>query len=209
MITDALSILAVDFKVQASDSFRAQIDTYRALLEDWNEFSGLMAPRELRSRFDEHVVDSLALVPYILKSNAQPVEHADLGSGGGFPAIPIHLLLPDENLTLIERSERKSAFLIKAVAHLALSSTKVITGSFPEIAPSSKNAVFTARAIERPEIVFPALIPFIEQGSSFLSQNSTHLHIFEESCRVERIEDAFSQNGMRRGVLSLITAKQG
>jgi 16S rRNA (guanine527-N7)-methyltransferase len=96
--------------------------SYVSLLGKWNRVYNLTAIREPGKVVTHHVLDSLAVLPYI---NADTI--ADIGSGAGLPGIPIALARPHCRIALVESNHKKCAFLRQAVTELRLSNVDVVT----------------------------------------------------------------------------------
>jgi len=126
--------LVVDGSVQAA------LLEYLALLSKWNQVYNLTAIRDPQSMLVQHLLDSLAVVPSLKRHweehrgqhreqhreqhqaalTIRPPELADIGSGGGLPAIPIALVWPQVRYTLVESVSKKAAFLRQALGSLGL-----------------------------------------------------------------------------------------
>jgi 16S rRNA (guanine527-N7)-methyltransferase len=89
---------------------------YLALLQAWNRKINLTAIRQPRDVVQKHFVDSLATVPLLPEAGRL----IDVGSGGGFPGIPIAIARPALEVTLLEATGKKAAFLRAAVHGLSL-----------------------------------------------------------------------------------------
>jgi 16S rRNA (guanine527-N7)-methyltransferase len=89
---------------------------FREALTRWNRKVNLTAINDPKEILEKHFIDSLAVVPQV--SGATSL--LDIGSGGGFPGIPIKLALPELDVTLLESSGRKVAFLKHAIATLGM-----------------------------------------------------------------------------------------
>jgi 16S rRNA (guanine527-N7)-methyltransferase len=97
-----------------SDDALARLDKFAALLTDWQRRINLIAPSTLPHIWTRHIADSLQLLP--LAPNAKI--WIDLGSGGGFPGIPLACALaqtPGADVHLVESNGKKAAFLREAV----------------------------------------------------------------------------------------------
>jgi 16S rRNA (guanine527-N7)-methyltransferase len=138
--------LAALFEVPVSSAQAAAIASFLALLLRWNErinLTGARFPEELRS---EHLPDSFALARLLPSSSRV----ADVGSGGGLPALPTAILRPDVSWTLFEARSKRQAFLRTAVRELSLSSV-VIAGRLDPAAPTQPSFdAATSRATFEP-----------------------------------------------------------
>jgi len=95
---------------------------YTQLLRDWNTRINLVSRRDTGRILSYHVIDSLA-VQRLIPRDARV---CDIGTGAGFPGIPVVLVRPDVKMFLIESSQKKSRFLQTAVAELGLGNTEVL-----------------------------------------------------------------------------------
>jgi len=96
---------------------------YEALLSEWNRSMNLTAISGLSEMVHRHFADSLALRKFINLSEAKIL--ADVGSGAGFPGIPLKIMFPHLGLVLIEVTKKKQRFLRSVIASLELSDVEV------------------------------------------------------------------------------------
>lgn len=153
---------------------------------------------------DIHIVDAFSLAPYIRKFTNPATDILDIGSGGGFPIIPLKCLFPDLPCKIIERSEGKVGFLHRVIARLELTDIEVVHGAFPETVDTVTASVITARAVERPEKYVPALLSRMPETSIFLCQVPLDKFTVPETFHVEHINDFWAYAGLRRGTLVLL-----
>ncbi len=147
------------------------ISTYIDILIRWNARINLTAirdPEEIVTRhFGEslfaarHLFPRLSSEPSVVKSLTRV---ADLGSGAGFPGIPIKLWAPEVSLTLIESNHRKAVFLREVVRALALTDVDVRSLRAEEMTSEPGFDIVTLRAVERFSEVLPTAAKLI--GSS-------------------------------------------
>jgi 16S rRNA (guanine527-N7)-methyltransferase len=104
---------------------------------------GLLGPREVPRLWTRHVLNCAALTDLV----PVPSTLVDLGSGAGLPGIVLALLLPDVQVTLLERMERRAKFLTQCVAELRLGNASVLRASAEEVAGQVDADVVTARAV--------------------------------------------------------------
>lgn len=117
MITEILSPLRPDL----SAAQLAQFETYYAMLADWNTRVNLTAITEPEDVAKKHFLDSLAAAPYL----KQGASVADVGTGAGFPGVPLLILRPDLNVTLIDSLQKRLVFLEAVLKELKLNAELV------------------------------------------------------------------------------------
>lgn len=205
LVSRALSLLESSFNIDAPSSFIDSVTLYQGLLSTWNDYSSLISPVELKHSLSEHVADSLSLVPYIAPEIASGKVYVDIGSGGGFPAIPIAILFPTAKILLVERKRRKATFLRKVIASLRLQCVELANVSFPTDVSLPQPAILTARAIERPDTFLNALAPTMDRESIFLRQTGLSPSPLPQGLQSNRVEDLFDSQGLRRGILFRVT----
>jgi 16S rRNA (guanine527-N7)-methyltransferase len=126
------AILSALSEFQLTASFRQvqQIQQYIAVLLKWNDKINLTAIRDPREILYRHFCDSM------YAAVAVPVENgrlADVGSGGGFPGIPLKIMRPDLHVFLVESNVKKATFLAEVARDLELTHTRVLVNRFEEL----------------------------------------------------------------------------
>ncbi|MEP7310561.1 MAG: 16S rRNA (guanine(527)-N(7))-methyltransferase RsmG [Acidobacteriota bacterium] len=120
-------------KVTLTERTIDQIETYYLLLNHWNKRINLSAlPLETMG---DQAIDRVLIEPLVAAAAVPDglLRWWDLGSGGGSPALPIRIVRPEAQLTLVEARSRKVAFLREAVRELALSNVEVVAGRFEDV----------------------------------------------------------------------------
>jgi 16S rRNA (guanine527-N7)-methyltransferase len=114
------------------------IDRLELFLQEmarWNKVHNLTAIEDQKDSVVLHLIDSIAVLPIMDQFlGSKTVSIADLGSGGGLPAIPIAILRPEWQLTLIEAVRKKTAFLQHARGRLELKNTEILSERVEEVA---------------------------------------------------------------------------
>lgn len=201
----AIELLQEEAGIALPPEAQEQLDEYAALLRRWNSALNLVSAGDLSVIETVHWVDAFSLAPYVQQFTADGGSVLDIGTGGGLPIIPIKCLFPDLPCTLIERSTRKVGFLHRVVANLNLSGMEIIHGSFPEVMDKITASVITARAVERPAKVAPAILSRMTASCAFLCQFAPGQWTVPKTFHVEHVDDSWTQTGLRRGELKIIT----
>lgn len=116
---------------------------YLALLDRWNRTYNLTAIREPRAMVSLHLLDSLAMHPFVRDLG----NLADLGSGAGLPGIPLAIAVPALQVTLVESNGKKARFLREAMRTLALGNLRVAESRAEALDQPGAFDAITARAM--------------------------------------------------------------
>ena len=119
---ERLLTAAADIGIDLSDHQTTQLLSYLDLLEKWNHAYNLTAVRSRSEMFSRHLVESLAISPFI--SGKQVV---DVGSGAGLPGIPLAIANPAVQYTLLDSNGKKSRFLLEVKRALMLGNVEIET----------------------------------------------------------------------------------
>jgi len=95
---------------------------YLALLVKWNKAYNLTAVRDTTEMVSRHLLDSLSILPY----TEQGKYWLDVGSGGGMPGIPLAIMYPDKDYTLIDSNGKKTRFLTQVALELKLTNVHAV-----------------------------------------------------------------------------------
>ena len=126
------------------------LSLYLDLLLRWNERTNLTSIRDPEQIVARHFGESLFAARVLASRLANGSRILDLGSGAGFPGLPLQLALPEMKVTLAESQGKKSAFLREAVRATA-ASAEVWTARAQELPPMRRFDAVTLRAVDRPE----------------------------------------------------------
>jgi 16S rRNA (guanine527-N7)-methyltransferase len=107
-------------RIDLPDDVVARLLDYLALLHRWNATYNLSAVRDPLEMVTRHLLDSLAVVPYVRGATL-----ADLGTGAGLPGIPLAIVAPERAVTLVDSNGKKTRFLRAAVRDLRLANVSV------------------------------------------------------------------------------------
>lgn len=137
MLARGVATLGLDLSAGA----RARFMQYIGLLQKWNKVYSLTSVRGATEMVTHHVLDSLAVLPYLGAGGI-----VDVGSGAGLPGIPLALAMPDSNVILLDSNQKKAAFLRQAVIELGLDNTEVVCARAEVWQPAKLFEVVISRA---------------------------------------------------------------
>ena len=183
------------------ESVIQSFEQYWSLSSTWNLSAKLMSTSDLADRFDDHIADSLSLAPYLFEDHASAPTLVDIGAGGGLPGIPLCLAFRNLSAIEVERSEVKATFLRQAVARLGLHLTRVQQENYPAIVLPDTPIIYTARAVEKPAQVDLEILKRLGARDVYLAQRTLPGVSEFPTLRVEKLDDEFTELGLRRGVL--------
>jgi 16S rRNA (guanine527-N7)-methyltransferase len=134
---------------------------YQALLQRWNGAYNLTAVRDPAGMITRHLVDSLAIAPYV-----EGATLADLGTGPGLPGIPLAILAPEREVLLVDSNGKKVRFLREAIRSLKLAKVRSAQSRVEEV--EGQFDCITARA-------FASLADMLGWGGHLLAPGGTWL----------------------------------
>jgi 16S rRNA (guanine527-N7)-methyltransferase len=151
-----------------------RISMYIDLLLAWNARVNLTAVREPEEVLTRHFGESIFAARHIFPKGSlgivagEAAPHViDIGSGAGFPGLPIKIWAPHINLTLIESNQKKATFLREVIRKLEFNGFEVFAGR-AEGYPGPKGQVVTLRAVERFEKILPVAAGLVDLGGRLM-----------------------------------------
>ena len=146
--------------------------TYEKELLEWNQKFNLTAIRDTESIRTKHFLDSFSCV---LAWKASPPNHLiDVGTGAGFPGIPLKILYPNLKLTLVESVRKKVMFCQHIVSLLGLEHVNVLQARAEDLGQDPQNREkfdwAVARAVANLNVLSEYLIPLVKVGGTMLAQ---------------------------------------
>ncbi len=149
----------------------AQFAAYSALLKEWNQKMNLTAICDDDGISVKHFLDSI--LPLYYTEIPQGAKIADIGTGAGFPGIPLKILRPDLSVTLVDSLHKRITFLEEVVGQLNLTDVTCIHGRAEELGKDNKFRekfdVVTSRAVARLKVLGEYCLPLVKVGGIFLS----------------------------------------
>ncbi|MBN2029133.1 16S rRNA (guanine(527)-N(7))-methyltransferase RsmG [bacterium] len=130
----------IQSNIAVSEEMVGQFSRYRQLLILWNQKINLISRNDESRIVSKHFLESLGLVKVVLFPQGTTV--LDLGTGAGFPGVPLKIIRPDIHMVLVESKKKKILFLKKLVEELGLTGVEVIPGRIEEIGNTIKPVHF-------------------------------------------------------------------
>jgi 16S rRNA (guanine527-N7)-methyltransferase len=141
-----------------SPAQRAAPAAHLELVAKWNRVHNLTAVRETSQMVVLHLLDSLSILPHL--EGARTI--ADIGTGPGFPGIPVAIVRDDMTVTLVESSHKKCAFLQQAKTELALDNVAIACERVEKFEPPARFDAVVSRA-------FSDLSDFVAQAGHLVA----------------------------------------
>lgn len=146
-----------------------QFELYYKLLVEWNEKMNLTGITEREAVYEKHFYDSVSLSFYVDMNDVRSI--ADIGSGAGFPSLPIKICFPDLKVTIVDSLNKRIAFLQHVVTELGLKDVTCLHGRAEDIArlPEHRDQydLVTARAVAKLNVLNEFCLPFARKGGKF------------------------------------------
>ena len=184
-----------------------QLNLFESLLKRWNKTQNLISNKQ-EKKIKEHIQDSLSVHPLL------GVNILDLGSGGGFPGIPLAVVSPKKNVFLVERNERKAAFLLNCINRLGLSKAIVINKNSEDLLPDSfpRPLEVITRAFGSPLKAIFASKKLLEEPGASLKMMKTLPFVGAEdipkSYQINKIENIETKGRDEQHILVTIVQKK-
>lgn len=159
MLEKQLEAGIAELGIEVAPEARRNLLNYLALLNKWNKVYNLTAIRNLEQMVSHHLLDSLAVLPFLWPKN-----WLDVGCGAGLPGIVLAIVRPEWTFTLLDSNSKKTSFVQQVIIDLQLSNVKVNCGRVEEYQFTEKFDGIISRA-------FAETGEFIQLTKSLLSVN--------------------------------------
>ena len=186
---------AAEMDIDLSDKQLQQFEAYGALLVEWNEKMNLTAITDPEEVLEKHFLDSISGVSFLkdmMEEEEEPVKLIDVGTGAGFPGIPLKILCPEADLTLLDALQKRIGFLQEVISELGLEQVHCVHDRAEDAAQKEEYREQFDMAVSRAVASLPVRLeyctPFVREDGLFLAYKGPSM--------MEEL--AASQNAMRK-----------
>lgn len=160
--------------IDISDKQLKQFNDYYELLVEWNSFMNLTSITEKDDVIIKHFLDSLMVLKF---ADVNGKSFIDVGTGAGFPGIPIKIMCPDSNVVLLDSLNKRVKFLNEVIDKLSLSNIQALhyraeDGAHEDSLREKFDFCFS-RAVSNLSTLSEYCIPFVKVNGQFISYKSS------------------------------------
>ena len=169
-LTDGLTELGITLSEKQLEQFA----TYYEMLVEKNKVMNLTAITQWDEVLEKHFLDSVSLIR--AKDLSQSISVLDLGTGAGFPGIPLKIVFPNLKITLADSLNKRVSFLNEVIEALKLDNIEAVHGRAEELARDGKYRekydLCVSRAVANLSTLSEYCLPFVTLGGEFISYKS-------------------------------------
>ncbi len=156
--------------LEMDDTALARLQGYIELVRKWNKAINLVSRQDVERFVSRHLLDSLSIAQLVA---AHPTGNKvlDIGTGGGLPGIPLSIVLPQMQVTLADRSDKKIRFLNQAVRRLELANVSPIATDVALLTQQAdRYDVVVSRAVAAPKLLWQLAQPLLAPQGRLILQ---------------------------------------
>lgn len=162
-----------DLKIDLTDHQKQQFVDYYELLIQWNKVMNLTAITEFSEVLQKHFIDSLSIVKALIPSKEKIL---DIGTGAGFPGIPIKITFPDTEVVLLDSLNKRVNFLDEVIKTLGLKKIKTLHGRAEDFGKKQEYReqfdLCVSRAVAKLASLSEYCLPYVKMGGYFIPYKS-------------------------------------
>ena len=166
---------AKKMQIELSNQQLEQFYLYMNLLLEWNEKINLTAITDPKEIILKHFIDSITIAPYL--KNAQSI--LDIGTGAGFPGIPLAILENSKDFVLMDSLNKRIIFLQEVIQNIALTGVQAIHGRAEELGKEKEHRehydLVASRAVAKLNILLEYMLPFVKVGGRCICMKSQEI----------------------------------
>lgn len=165
--------------ITLSDGQLEQFYRYYELLVEWNKVMNLTAITEMEDVVTKHFVDSLSLIKAVKDLDTEEYRILDLGTGAGFPGIPLKIAFPNLEITLLDSLNKRIKFLNEVISQLGLQKIEAIHGRAEDYGREKEYRetydFCVSRAVANLATLSEYCMPYVKIGGAFIPYKSGKL----------------------------------
>ena len=163
-----------NFKITLNEEQLNNFERFEKFLSEYNKHTNLVSSNDINLIYEKHFVDSLAFGKYIEQNSSKKI--IDIGSGGGFPVIPMAIVLENCEIIAVDSRKKKTDFINQAAQHLGLKNLTALNVRAEDLAQDKNYReqfdISTARAVGHLRQISELCIPFLKINGEFLAYKS-------------------------------------
>lgn len=160
-----------DLDLKLTEKDKSRFSNYKELLKEWNEKINITTITEDNEIDIKHFLDSLTCLSLDLFEGEKTV--IDIGTGGGFPGIPLKIMKENLDITLLDSLNKRIIFLDEVIKELGLKDIKAIHGRAEELSRQAeyreKFSIAISRAVASLDTLSEYCLPFVKVGGHFIA----------------------------------------
>ena len=202
-----------DFGIETNEKMLEDFEEYKELLVEWNQKMNLTGIEDEKEVFIKHFLDSISAVTKGYIQNGMSL--IDVGTGAGFPGMPLRICLPELKVTLLDSLNKRINFLQEVSSKLSIDDIEFIHGRAEDFGKNEdyreKYDIATARAVAGLPVLMEFCVPFIKVGGYFVCLKGPNANLeLEESKKamevlgveyIEKIDVKLPESDLNHNIL--------
>lgn len=175
MREDAFDIIYKNLNMPKTKLFEERLVDFEKLFKTFNSHTNLVSKNDEKNLFEKHIYDSLCLKYFLSKYEMEEnIKLMDIGTGGGFPAIPVSIAFPEIEVYPIDSIAKKIGFVELVQKELRLDKMQPMCKRIEDLDISMKESfdVVTSRAVAPLNVLLEYAVPFLKKGGYFVAFKS-------------------------------------